>query len=557
MNTSKPRGQSVPKGVLVAQDFDNAQLFANDIIDLIFAVCEDAGSTLSWRVRNCLHYADYDHLLAVCDINPTGYADWKSYLLDAQIVGLIKKYPHWKTSTDPKLAAAKTFISCENKCAEINDFIWSGGLNQLPAVPGILFRAQKKISEILGSAPSLEGLSFEFGPGAAYSVKKNTNALDKLGSTLDVTLNCYGQAGRYLQTCPGWRPNKDFDLIGPMPRRRLNVVLGDRLAFVPKTALTDRPIAIGPLVNVVIQKGLGEAIRHRLRRVYDLDKRQVVHRRLAQTASRNGELATVDLSNASDTISYGIVLDLLPPDWFELLDRCRSPAYEIDGKSFFYHKFSAMGNGYTFELETLLFYALAVACCDELGLDSEVVTVYGDDIIIPTSAYTLLTEVLAAVGFTVNTRKSFCEGPFRESCGGDFFNGVDVRPFFLKDHLTFRTLFLFHNYLVKTGYQFVFKRAYRCVKRLIGNQNLHFWRTWNPLDDGALLDYSMCRGSYNTIVSFNKGRRRNPLQQSFGVSYLLYRIGLSDKQSRTDVDWNTYKSASYRLTFRRYRYVHF
>jgi hypothetical protein len=95
-------------------------------------------------------------------------------------------------------------------------------------------------------------------------------------------------------------------------------------------------------------------------------------------------------------------------------------------------KFSSMGNGFTFELETLLFYAIAKAAG---GLQRDELSVYGDDIIIPTRCASDVLAALRFFGFTPNQRKTFVQGPFRESCGGDFFCGVDVTPYRLTKEL--------------------------------------------------------------------------------------------------------------------------
>ena len=181
------------------------------------------------------------------------------------------------------------------------------------------------------------------------------------------------------------------------------------------------------------QKGLGRSIRTALRRFnLDLDKNQVKHQQLAQEGSRNGTLSTIDLSNASDSVCYRIVKFLLPPDWFAVLARYRSPMTRVSKDPELWlrnEKFSSMGNGYTFELETLVFAALIAACGGNLGKDS---FVYGDDIIVPGEITDHVIKLLEFCGFSLNREKSFTDGCFRESCGGDYFNGVDVRPYFLK-----------------------------------------------------------------------------------------------------------------------------
>lgn len=95
-----------------------------------------------------------------------------------------------------------------------------------------------------------------------------------------------------------------------------------------------------------------------------------------------------------------------------------------------------MGNGYTFELETLIFFAIACAVVRKsggVGLGGVDVWVYGDDIIVPTESAGALLSVLKFCGFTANERKTFTIGPFRESCGGDYWDGEAVRPHYLKE----------------------------------------------------------------------------------------------------------------------------
>lgn len=106
-----------------------------------------------------------------------------------------------------------------------------------------------------------------------------------------------------------------------------------------------------------------------------------------------------------------------------------------------------MGNGFTFPLETLLFYSLVRACCG----NEATVSVYGDDIICPVENIPLVFEVLQACGFLVNTSKSFWSGPFRESCGKDFLFGSDVRPLYVKRTLSAADAFVLHNGYVRRG----------------------------------------------------------------------------------------------------------
>jgi hypothetical protein len=203
------------------------------------------------------------------------------------------------------------------------------------------------------------------------------------------------------------------------------------LFTVPKKTDIDRVACKEPDLNMFIQKGIGNHFRDCLRGV-NIDLRdQSKNRSLAQRGSLASDLATLDLSSASDTVTCELVSQLLPVCWFTLLDSVRSPVTIIDGVEHPNHMFSSMGNGFTFELESLLFYSITRACCFFTGTRG-VVSVYGDDIICPTDVAPTLIGVLDFLGFSVNPDKSFWSGSFRESCGGHYDNGFDITPFYVR-----------------------------------------------------------------------------------------------------------------------------
>jgi len=231
-------------------------------------------------------------------------------------------------------------------------------------------------------------------------------------------------------------------------------VTSGRLGFVPKTSKESRTILVEPILNGFYQKGLGTAMRQRLQRGgLDLSN-QDTNRRLAWVGSMDGSLATLDLSSASDTVSSGLVWNLLPYDWALALSYGRSEVAQVKTRhgtvDLRLHKFSSMGNAYTFELESLIFYALTVSTCEHLGIETlNRVSVYGDDIIVPVEAYVQLCDVLTYCGFVVNPAKSFAAGPFRESCGADLLGGFDIRPFYQKELVSERSLYTMHNWFVR------------------------------------------------------------------------------------------------------------
>jgi hypothetical protein len=175
-------------------------------------------------------------------------------------------------------------------------------------------------------------------------------------------------------------------------------------------------------------------------------------------------LATLDLKSASDLIAYEVVRELLPSGWFFMLASARSPTFTIENRTFPLGKFSSMGNGFTFELESLIFYSVSLAVKEHLG-SVFTVSAYGDDLVIPTECTLLTTTLLEKLGFEVNTSKSYSQGPFRESCGKDYFNGVNVRPYFQKTG-SWQAVISAHNNVV-LRHSACFKKISRNLKRLL------------------------------------------------------------------------------------------
>lgn len=198
----------------------------------------------------------------------------------------------------------------------------------------------------------------------------------------------------------------------------------NKVTFVPKSVTSLRSIAIEPNGSMMAQLGVHEYFVKFLNKYGNSIRSQERNQNLAREGSLTGQLATIDLSSASDSISLALVYQMFPSDWFELLYRLRAPSGILPGgKLIKYEKFASMGNGTTFAVETIIFLAI----CRAISSDRRV-SVYGDDIIIPTTAAQKLEEVLNELGFKLNNEKSFASGPFRESCGCDWYNGNSVTP---------------------------------------------------------------------------------------------------------------------------------
>lgn len=223
-----------------------------------------------------------------------------------------------------------------------------------------------------------------------------------------------------------------------------------RLAAVPKTAVKPRLITIEPTYNQFLQQGLATKLRDGMSRfpVCNITD-QMRNRRLAQSSSISQQLATVDLSDASDRISNGLVRMVFGwnKSFMDFIQGTRSQVVELpDGSLVQQNKFAGMGSAITFPLETMLFTAIVVYTMCESDRDfsranvrsyltREDIGVYGDDIVIPVAVCPTLIRHLEECGLAVNTAKSFSSGGFRESCGGDYLDGRDVTPVYVRRNL--------------------------------------------------------------------------------------------------------------------------
>jgi hypothetical protein len=207
-----------------------------------------------------------------------------------------------------------------------------------------------------------------------------------------------------------------------------------KLTLVPKTFKSFRSIMPNTTIGSYISDGLGRIMMKRLKRYgYDIRVLQHRHRVLAQQASVHKQFVTADLSSASDSISSRLLALLLPKDWFDVLNRTRIGTVELpDASSVEMETFCTMGIGYTFPLQTLVFLVLlkAIEYVHFKGrVDRRTISVYGDDMVYHRRMHEFVTRYFSDLGFVINIDKTYHEGDFRESCGGDYYRGVDVRPF--------------------------------------------------------------------------------------------------------------------------------
>lgn len=267
----------------------------------------------------------------------------------------------------------------------------------------------------------------------------------------------------------------------------VEIVAGSRATTVDKTTEKRRFICVEPTVNMFLQQGLMHMMYKRMK-LFGLNVESLpdTNRQSAFESSITQKNATIDWSSASDSISPILLKWLLPQRWYSVVYQTRSPETFLKGTGVNLEMISSMGNAVTFPLETLVFWAYAHATHHTLTESGSTmfkefehrpteITVFGDDCIVPTWMADEYISVMQKVGCTVNQEKTCTTGRFRESCGGDYLAGFNVRPFYLKAPPSNRLsnlepwLYIIWNRLLKKYIQYFGSLSYVYDKEL--------WRT--------------------------------------------------------------------------------
>ena len=454
--------------------------------DILFLCLEHLNTPVSLAVWLQIQNEEWDDL-ALRWVNPQHYPEGLfsalKYGRDVQAVDFLRKAP-LPTTFDRRKVAFAAWDVAETQCYRTNEFLshlfgpWALSPSE-QALKQLLLECRKRMGRWLGRLP--DALYGGFGPGTCVEYEgSNPTVVDKLWLTPTTTPSCAALFEWHYSNSL-WGAKRWACRLGPPGSSR-----GNRLTTVPKDGKTDRSICIEPLGNLWLQLGIGRHLKDRLRNVgfpaYKPDPREIFpgyvikgqdapskHREILLRCQE--EFSTIDLSSASDTIAIELVRGLIPPDWFQLLDDCRSKLTWVPtqaGKGSWYkaEKFSSMGNGYTFELQSLIFAVLLSVRFDLTpGKD---LWVFGDDIMLPKRCFDSACSLLQVVGFTPNRRKSYKDGPFYESCGGNVHSGVEVTPLRIKGPIEDAPdVYAFHNALHARGFP---RKVLRKVRDMLPRQ---------------------------------------------------------------------------------------
>ncbi|DAD50972.1 RNA-directed RNA polymerase [ssRNA phage SRR6960509_6] len=450
-----------------------------------------------------------------------------------QILALFQKQSYLATGMNQSANCKAKFVLSENDCQKSNDRIAKNEPNA--HVAEVLYYAQQKISELLYRAfpngvPSLKDSNLFFGPGTNTSLRKTGpfNLRKKLGAPLSCSPNNIPILGEILLSSAALCQLNDTGIDPDSFNVPVNIVAAE-YDEVPKNWKEHRGMVVEPSLAGAAQRIMGRAIRTALLldgcNLFDQSHNQ----KCAEYASYDREnrwcndqvVVTVDKTRASDTMSRECVWSMLPYEWVSRLDELRSPIVLMNDDSVIQlQKFSSMGNGFTFELESLIFWGVLHGSMKTLKVKPSVYnhSVYGDDIICPAKCYLLYKETVEYLGFSINNEKTSIRGYFRESCGCDYFFGYNVRPFFHKTKVSPRTLFSFYNFMIRAGHLDMASKIYDKIVTLFPKDQI----LWGPngYGDGHLI------GSWTPIS--NRSARRSGWEVTGFKTYSLTKNSISD-----------------------------
>lgn len=210
---------------------------------------------------------------------------------------------------------------------------------------------------------------------------------------------------------------------------------------VPKNYKTPRIICPEPAFAASNKQGILRAMRDCLAnapagmQIFD-DSAQWHNQMLAFLGARDGNYATVDKSSASDSISAALMARVLPDDVWNAIWPYYISWFD-SGNGNYIHKdmFASSGDPICFFSEGCLFSALEMVAEDLVDTfegkrfsvkKAYTGRVFGDDIATETRVYQTYCDLAELLGFVVNREKSYGSGPFRESCGEDYYFGMNV-----------------------------------------------------------------------------------------------------------------------------------
>lgn len=289
-----------------------------------------------------------------------------------------------------------------------------------------------------------------------------------------------------------------------------------RTIFVPKTATKLRTISMEPATLQYLQQGVMSELYRYIEhhpflgvriKLDDQGQNQV----LALEGSMTHSYGTIDLSKASDSVSWNLVRRVFRsvPRLYKWLLATRSSSTLLpNGETIPLKKFAPMGSALCFPIECIIFAAIveyaSAAACKRLRIPKRVYSVYGDDLVVQSECYEDVIDALLLCGFHVNASKSYNVGRYRESCGKEYYAGFDISPLY---------------------YRIPFYRS---------KISPSAYSSWCGLANNAFLHHLPLLRLFAVRKVLESGRRRGPY---FTVSPYVSPSLYSDQPTNFHVDW--------------------
>jgi len=338
--------------------------------------------------------------------------------------------------------AMNGYIKCEQEVKDSDRSMKNADLSHYERVSGLLWA---DVLSYVDHKINAGDIFPSHGPGSTADRVSGNQKFDQKSWTS--RLEAIFPFGEFA--IPNWRYHYLLDHVNFFePGEELPV----KVIPVPKTLKTPRIIAMEPTCMMYMQQALKQELVEALERVQlpGFSRTNIVrnfigfsdqtpNQDLARIGSESSELATLDLSEASDRVSNQLVRLMLRnhPHFAEAVDATRSRKADVPGHGVIrLAKFASMGSALCFPIEAMVFLTIVFVGIErELGRPlswrdlrsfKRRVRVYGDDIIVPVDYVPAVIRALEDFGLLVNRDKSFWTGKFRESCGKDYYDGNDV-----------------------------------------------------------------------------------------------------------------------------------
>lgn len=371
-------------------------------------------------IKNCTLRQLYDAWKAVnaslcsTDVADTAWLHWRP--TDPQGIRAIRQLVGFTSRLeglcDDSAAIDSWKLRVSNSRARVRDSL-------------VLEQARTLVRSLLGNPPSIWDLLPRHGSGAVATGEKDWSKWS------------FSTTYRQLEVLVGGSPTRPTPLSADLFYGNESIWAASRQACViekhpiakvvavPKDLVKPRIISEEPLSMMFLQQGLMHWLYRRIERCTEAINfsDQTVN---ALTCREAGAWASLDLSDASDSVSRTIVRQLMPSDWWRLLSALRSHfARTPDGDLVPLRAFAPMGNALCFPIEAVVFFATVSAYLRvHWGISD--VYVYGDDILVPVAYAEEVLSFLVEIGMKPNIHKCCYRASFRESCGAEWFKGVDI-----------------------------------------------------------------------------------------------------------------------------------